>query len=82
MKYIVVATIALMMAACSDAPTAQRVLANQGFRNIQTTGYSWFGCSKDDFYSTGFVATAPNGNRVEGVVCSSVFTKGATVRFY
>ena len=37
------------------------------------------GCAKDDEFRTGFAATAPNGERVTGVVCSG-WMKGATLR--
>ena len=69
----------LAMTACSDDPGARRVLEHQGYRGIETTGYSWFGCGEDDIYATGFKALSASGDRVEGVVCKGVF-KGSTVR--
>ena len=65
---------------CTDAPKAKQVLAQQGYSQVTTTGYAWLGCGKDDWYRTGFLATAPNGSRVSGIVCEVLF-KGATVRF-
>jgi len=38
-----------------------------------------FGCGEDDRFHTGFIADGPNGQMVDGVVCSAIF-KGATVR--
>lgn len=82
MKILYIGLLALGLSACSDAPTAERILRNQGYTNIKTTGYAWFGCdSKSDNYSTGFTATSPNGTKVEGVVCSGFF-KGGTIRFF
>ena len=39
----------LFLTACTDSGTAQRVLQEQGFKNIQITGYEFFACSEDDF---------------------------------
>ena len=70
----------LVLTACSDPSGAQRALDDLGLKNIQTTGYRWFGCDKNDLYHTGFTAVNPNGKQVSGVVCSGIF-KGNTVRF-
>ena len=78
MRLIVLAAL-LSIAACSDEQTARRVLEEQGFTEVRTTGWSWFGCGKDDTFSTGFEAKSPRGSSVSGVVCSGWF-KGATVR--
>ena len=51
-----------------------------GVLNIEITGYAWLGCSEDDWYHTGFIAKAPMGANVSGIVCSGIF-KGSTVRF-
>lgn len=79
----VLAAAALMgLAACTDPATATRVAENHGFTRVEITGYRFFGCSEHDVYHTGFRATAPNGRRVEGVVCSgfSIFGKSNTLR--
>ena len=70
----------LLLTACSDADTAERILSDQGFTEIQTTGYAFFGCSKDDEVHTGFNAKSPAGKHVSGVVCTGWF-KGGTIRF-
>lgn len=72
--------LALCLSGCTDAPKATNLLQSQGYTKIEMTGYSFFGCGKNDYWRTGFVATAPNGSRVEGVVCEGIF-KGQTVRF-
>lgn len=65
--------------ACTDPAGTRRVLTQQGYTNIETTGYRFFGGDKSDVYATGFAATAPNGDRVTGCVTSGIF-KGNTVR--
>jgi hypothetical protein len=80
MKKLIALVAVLGLTACSDAPTAERVLSDQGFTNIRTSGYAWWGCDKEDTFKTGFTAIGPAGKPVSGVVCSG-WLKGATVRF-
>lgn len=72
---------ALFLSACTDPHGANITLRRQGYENITITGYDFFGCGKGDTFHTGFVAYK-DGNRIEGVVCSSLFTKASTIRFY
>jgi hypothetical protein len=58
-----------------------RILEENGYTNIQITGYNWAACGQDDTYHTGFVATAPSGRQVTGTVCAGVFFKNSTIRF-
>ena len=82
MLRVLVAVVGLcVMAGCTDPVTAERVLSEQGYTDIQITGYRFFGCSEDDFYVTGFNATSPVGKRVEGCVCQGFLFKNATIRF-
>ena len=76
-------TLALLMtlAACSDPETTRRVLGDQGLTNIETHGYSLWGCGQADVWVTKFSATTVTGNHVEGVVCRGFF-KGSTIRFF
>lgn len=76
---LLIASTSVLMS-CSAPDEATRVLESSGFKNVEITGYKIWGCSKDDTFHTGFVATSPNGSRVEGVVCSGLL-KGATIRF-
>lgn len=80
-RILLLAVLALSLTACSNSNDAVKALEAQGFTDIQTTGHSFFACSKDDFYSTGFVATNPQGKRVKGTVCSGFLFKNATVRW-
>lgn len=80
MKRFIFAVAFLALAGCTDSTKATRVLEQQGFKEINITGYSPFACSDSDTFSTGFEATSPNGSRVRGTVCSGIL-KGATVRF-
>jgi hypothetical protein len=81
MKLLLAIFATLFVASCSSSEEATRVLQEQGYRNIQTTGYDWFGCSEKDNFHTGFEATSPGGFPVTGVVCSG-FLKGNTIRLY
>lgn len=79
-KISAIAAGAIALAACSDPETAKRAAEDMGLTDVQTTGYDFFACGKDDLYSTGF--TAKRGDRVvHGVVCSGIL-KGATVRLF
>lgn len=77
---ILLAILALTLVGCSDPDKATKALKGAGYTNIHITGYSWFSCSQDDTFSTGFVATGPTGERVVGTVCSGLFMKGSTIR--
>lgn len=81
MRILLIALLALSLTACSNGNDAQKALEAQGFTDIETTGYSAFACSDDDFFSTGFVATNPQGKRVKGTVCSGLLFKNATIRW-
>lgn len=78
-KKILFGLAVVAVAGCTDSSVAQRTLSGAGYKNIQITGYSLFGCSDDDFFHTGFEATGADGSRVSGTVCSGFF-KGATIR--
>lgn len=69
-----------MLFGCTDAPGAKRVLEQNGYKDVQITGYNWFACSKDDTYHTGFVASR-DGQSIAGTVCSGLFFKNYTIRF-
>jgi len=68
------------MAGCTDDEGANHALRIAGYKNIQLTGWSMWSCSKDDGSCTGFVAIAPDGERVEGAVGCGYLFKGCTVR--
>jgi hypothetical protein len=72
----------LLLVGCSDPDTARRALDGAGYTEIQITGWNWTGCAKNDTYSTGFKAKGPTGKPVEGVVCSGMLLKGATIRTF
>ena len=71
---------AATVSGCTAPDTAYRTLESSGYTDIQLTGYKPFSCSKDDTFSTGFVAKNPRGQVVEGTVCSG-WLKNGTVRF-
>ena len=55
-------------------------LEQQGYTEVQNTGYQWFCCDKNDNFSTGFKCKNAKGEWVEGCFCSGIL-KGVTVRF-
>lgn len=65
---------------CTDEPTARRLLEQQGYTNVEITGYRPWMKSDSDSLSTGFRATAPNGRTVTGAVTGG-WMKGSTIRF-
>jgi 2-methylisocitrate lyase-like PEP mutase family enzyme len=81
MKRLIFAGLCFVLAACSDGPTASRILSEAGYKDITTTGYSMFSCGEHDTYATGFEATGPTGQHVTGVVCSGIF-KAGTIRIF
>ena len=80
MKTLLIIIIASMVS-CSNPERTVKILEAQGFSEVQTTGYDFFECGRDDFFSTGFKAKNQNGKDVEGVVCCGLFLKGCTTRF-
>jgi hypothetical protein len=80
-KLLLVLLISLpLLAGCTDGSGARRVLEAQGFREIEITGYRFWGCGEQDTYKTGFSALAVSGDKVTGIVCGG-WLKGSTVRF-
>lgn len=81
LSLIAVTTLALTLVACTDEENTRRTLDSAGYTEIQTTGYSWLECGKDDTFHTGFRAKNPAGKVVEGTVCCGMWSKGCTIRF-
>lgn len=78
-KKLSIIVLAIMATACTDSTVATKTLSSAGYKDVEITGYAFFGCSEDDAFHTGFKATGQDGKPVEGVVCSGWF-KGATIR--
>lgn len=79
-KFILIASV-VFLAACTQPDKTTRTLEASGYKEIQITGYDFFGCGERDYFHTGFIAKGANGQAVEGVVCGGWF-KGATIRVY
>jgi len=62
-----------------DAVGTTKVLEASGYKDIKITGYKWFN-GTNDFYNTGFEATAPNGSKMSGNVSRGILFKGSTIR--
>lgn len=69
------------LSSCTNDEKAYDILVNEGYTDIEMTGYDLFGCSDQDTYSSGFKATNAHGNKVTGVVCGA-FIKGYTIRLH
>ena len=70
----------LLCVGCTDEGNSARALDDMGFTDVHFTGYSFFACSKDDTYHTGFTAKNTKGKLISGTVCCGVI-KSCTVRF-
>lgn len=80
-KILIAALMMFSFSACTSQHDAEKALRAQGFKDIEVTGYGAFSCSEDDFFRTNFRATNPNGEVVEGTVCSGLFFKNSTIRW-
>ena len=77
---LLLAIACIALSACYDAGSAERILANEGYTGVRTTGYAWFACDQHDTLATQFTATSAAGRRVTGAVCCGVI-KNCTIRF-
>lgn len=73
--------IAISAGACENRPKASAVLDNEGYTDIEFTGYAWGACAESDNYHTGFRAKNAKGKVVEGVVCCGAVLKSCTIRY-
>ena len=64
----------------SDPKAATRVLTEQGYTEIEITGWKPALAGHGETYSTGFKAKSPVGMPVSGAVTSGA-NKGHTIRF-
>jgi hypothetical protein len=69
----------LVSVSCSRPKHAHRILTEHGYTDIVIKGWSPWGCSEEDDFTTAFVATSVSGDRVSGYVCSGWFKVG-TIR--
>lgn len=80
MKKIILVVSFLFLIGCTNETDAKRVLSDQGYTDIQMTGYRTFLCGDDYTYSTGFSAKAPvTQKQVTGAVCSGIL-KGNSIK--
>lgn len=76
---IVVVVSMIMGGGLTQPEKAIRILSQQGYTNIEITGWRPMMCSDEDDFATGFQATSSNGSVVTGCVCSGIM-KGSTIR--
>lgn len=73
----------LVLVSCTsdkDFAKGKAQLEQQGYTDIEDTGYKIFCCDEKDHFSTGFKCKDKNGNVVKGCFCSGII-KGVTIRF-
>jgi hypothetical protein len=80
-QLIALIALCFLLASCNGNVTSTTILEEQGYTNVEITGFNPFACSEDDMYRLNFTATSPTGKPVKGVVCSAPL-KGYTIRFF
>ena len=83
MKNLITILLVLLFVSCTnkeDFEKGKHQLEQQGYTDIEFTGYSNWCCGEDDSYRSGFKCKDKHGNTVSGCFCSS-WGKGVTIRF-
>lgn len=70
----------IFIVGCTAPDIAYRMLEQEGYSDIEITGYVFFGCGESDIFHTGFTAKK-NTHTITGVVCQGLL-KGATIRLF
>ena len=79
---IIILLSCVLFTSCTNPKSAKKVLEQNGYSNVEITGYNFMACSKEDFYHTGFKAkNIASGVFVEGTVCEGFWFKNSTIRF-
>lgn len=81
LQAFLVGLLAGLFVSCTDDAATRETLRKHGFTDVETTGWSAFGCGQDDTFATDFTATNPRGERVSGTVCCGLLGKGCTLRW-
>lgn len=80
-KMLIYFLVVLILSGCTNNDDTVKTLRQAGYTNIQTHGYAFFACSKDDFSATEFTAITQNGVQASGAVCCGLIFKNCTIRF-
>ena len=70
----------IYLGGCQCPDSTVKFLKEQGYTEIQITGWRPF-MGEKDFYSTGFKAKNMNGKVVTGALTEGFIFKGKTIRF-
>jgi hypothetical protein len=70
---------AVLLTPRTNADRATKILQQQGYTDIEITGWRPFMAAEEDWQSTGFRARGPAGEEVTGAVTGGVF-KGHVIR--
>lgn len=79
MREFMLAMMLVFALGCTDRPATERILRDNGYTDIEITGYAAWMAADDDMTSTGFRAKSPSGHVVEGAVTGGGL-KGYTIR--
>jgi hypothetical protein len=72
-------TLLTILTGCTYETGARKVLADQGYTNVEITGWKAFTCGKGYEFSTGFKAMSIAKRPVSGAVCDGLMT-GAVIK--
>jgi len=76
---IVILTLLIVPHTCTMIPEkAKQALKDNGYTDVELTGYKYFKCGSDPFNTT-FTGKSITGHKVTGAVCGG-FAKGTTIR--
>jgi len=78
-KLAAIAFLLLLLVGCTDENGARKALTDQGYTNIEFTGYDFWTCGDDYTFHTGFRAQSIAKKQVEGAVCSG-WMKGYSIK--
>lgn len=79
MKKLAILLALVALTSCTRPELTKRVLEDQGYTEIQITGWRPFQASSGGGWATGFEAKSPAGKRVAGTVTTGIL-KGSTIR--
>ena len=76
---VIATLIFLLPYGCTQPDKATRILNEQGYTEVEITGWRPFMAGENDSFSTGFKSMSPSGARVTGSVTGG-WLKGSTIR--
>ena len=78
MRYLMI-ILMIFLISCTRSESTKDLLEDQGYENVEITGYRFFQCNDNELFRTGFKAENEQGNEITGTVCSGFFS--STIRY-